>query len=255
MGAQGFLNNYQDELGSKARPAGYHGERGAKRAPPSDRTRAGERPPPPHENRLPEDRRLERRNSSHALGGKGSNTALFDSQGRYVIGEDMSSSGAPDVSVDIVSEGKRIGELRSWPNAEGFTLLATEFSKQQLVTSLLIASCCLFVAGVVSWFLSKRLLKPLNLISNAVSTLSNGKFDVTFAYKRSDEIGQLMRDIEYLSKTLEYPQEGQQKLAFLEGAESIKAYEYAVLMTNMDDEVISIVQHYRDRADCENNFD
>lgn len=54
---------------------------------------------------------------------------------------------------------------------------------------------------------------------------------------------------------LEFPQEGQQQLAFLEAAENIKAYEYAVLVTNMDDEVISIVQHYRDRADCENNFD
>lgn len=54
---------------------------------------------------------------------------------------------------------------------------------------------------------------------------------------------------------LEYPEKGRQQLAFLEAAENIKAYEYAVLVTNMDDEIISIVQHYRDRADCENNFD
>ena len=54
---------------------------------------------------------------------------------------------------------------------------------------------------------------------------------------------------------LKYPEKGQQQLAFLEAAENIKAYEYAVLVTNMDDEIISIVQHYRDRADCENNFD
>lgn len=54
---------------------------------------------------------------------------------------------------------------------------------------------------------------------------------------------------------LEYSQEGQQQLAFLESAEDIKAYEYSVLVTNLEDEIISIVQHYRDRADCENNFD
>lgn len=54
---------------------------------------------------------------------------------------------------------------------------------------------------------------------------------------------------------LEYPCEGQQQLAFLDGAEDIKAYEYTVLVTNLDDEIISIVQHYRDRADCENNVD
>ena len=32
-------------------------------------------------------------------------------------------------------------------------------------------------------------------------------------------------------------------------------YEYAVLVTSMPDEVLTIAQHYRDRADSENNFD
>ena len=43
---------------------------------------------------------------------------------------------------------------------------------------------------------------------------------------------------------LEYPHEGQQQLAFLEAAENVKAYEYSALVTNMDDEVISIAGHY-----------
>jgi hypothetical protein len=32
-------------------------------------------------------------------------------------------------------------------------------------------------------------------------------------------------------------------------------YEYAVLVTSMQDEVLAIAQHYRDRGDSENNFD
>jgi hypothetical protein len=32
-------------------------------------------------------------------------------------------------------------------------------------------------------------------------------------------------------------------------------YEYAVLVTSLPDEVMTIAQHYRDRADCENVFD
>ena len=32
-------------------------------------------------------------------------------------------------------------------------------------------------------------------------------------------------------------------------------YEYAVLVTSLDDEVATLAQHYRDRADAENNFD
>lgn len=48
---------------------------------------------------------------------------------------------------------------------------------------------------------------------------------------------------------------GQQSLALVEEPENLKLYEYAVLITSLDLDIISIVQHYRDRADCENVFD
>ena len=48
---------------------------------------------------------------------------------------------------------------------------------------------------------------------------------------------------------------GQQQLAFIESAEDFKTYEYAVLVTSLSDEVLTIAQWYRDRADCENVFD
>ena len=47
----------------------------------------------------------------------------------------------------------------------------------------------------------------------------------------------------------------QQQLAFIDGPEDIKAYEYSVLVTDLDADLITIFHHYRDRADCENNFD
>ena len=37
--------------------------------------------------------------------------------------------------------------------------------------------------------------------------------------------------------------------------EKFDAYEYAVLVTNLDEEILTLAYHYRDRADCENNFD
>jgi hypothetical protein len=46
-----------------------------------------------------------------------------------------------------------------------------------------------------------------------------------------------------------------QQLSWLEPAEDMAAFEYSVLVTSLDAEVVTIVQHYRDRADCENNFD
>lgn len=35
----------------------------------------------------------------------------------------------------------------------------------------------------------------------------------------------------------------------------VSAYEYQILVTNLQDEISTVAQHYRDRADCENNFD
>lgn len=54
---------------------------------------------------------------------------------------------------------------------------------------------------------------------------------------------------------VEYQKNGQQQLAFIDEPENFKLYEYSILVTNLEAEVVTIVQHYRDRADCENNFD
>jgi len=54
---------------------------------------------------------------------------------------------------------------------------------------------------------------------------------------------------------IEDNRKGQKSFGFLEGAEDFGAFEYAVLVTSLNDEKLSIVHHYRDRADCENNFD
>ena len=46
------------------------------------------------------------------------------------------------------------------------------------------------------------------------------------------------------------------QLSFIDGPENTKAYEYSVLVTDRNDlDLPSLFHHYRDRADCENNFD
>jgi hypothetical protein len=54
---------------------------------------------------------------------------------------------------------------------------------------------------------------------------------------------------------LEYERGGQRELALVEGPEDMRLFEYSVLVTNLDDELVTLMRHYRDRADCENNFD
>lgn len=47
----------------------------------------------------------------------------------------------------------------------------------------------------------------------------------------------------------------QLELSFAETNGKMRVYEYAVLITSLPDEINTIAQHYRDRADCENIFD
>lgn len=47
----------------------------------------------------------------------------------------------------------------------------------------------------------------------------------------------------------------QKHLAFLEGPDDMRLYEYSVLVTSLEEDLVTLVQHYRDRADCENVFD
>lgn len=47
---------------------------------------------------------------------------------------------------------------------------------------------------------------------------------------------------------------GQLSFDFIDSSKT-KLYEYAVLVTSLKDEVLTIAQHYRDRADSENGFD
>jgi hypothetical protein len=49
--------------------------------------------------------------------------------------------------------------------------------------------------------------------------------------------------------------DGQQEFAFIDTAEEVKRYEYAVLVTSLPDAIDELAQHYRDRADAENAFD
>lgn len=74
---------------------------------------------------------------------------------------------------------------------------------------------------------------------------SHSRRIVVLRRKIKKEIGVLMNN------TLS----GQSEFQFAKMGEDVNAYEYAVLVTNSDEEIITIASHYRDRADSENNFD
>lgn len=55
---------------------------------------------------------------------------------------------------------------------------------------------------------------------------------------------------------IEFTRAGETQLALLDGPENTRAYEYSVLVTSANHlDLPTLFYHYRDRADCENNFD
>ena len=75
-------------------------------------------------------------------------------------------------------------------------------------------------------------------------------------WKKERRIIILRRKIKKDIGVLNKKEEGKQiEFNFAEMKKNIEAYEYAALVTTLNDEIISIAQHYRDWADSENDFD
>ena len=146
-------------------------------------------PPPHHPNPMVKDN-------------LGPDTALFDNDDVFVAGT-INRSISQSVTFDIEIDGKKVGYLQSWPLLKTEAQSASQFAQQQFTASVVIAIVSLLLAGLISWLVSRRLLKPVKQILSGVSDLSEGNYQVSFKQRRKDEIGQLMSDIESLSQTLE----------------------------------------------------
>lgn len=182
------LSNFIDGKSRRNRPP----PPGAENRPPrGNRPRA--EPPPPFRNQ-PAGRKSMRGAPP---------TALFDINGEWISGFANPEQKDPTSQMDIYAADQVIGQLRSWAAPEQASSLASEFSRQQLLTSLIIGFVSLLVASIISLLLSRILLGPLKRILAGVAQLSKGNYQVKFAESRKDELGKLMQDVEYLSNTLE----------------------------------------------------
>ncbi len=74
-------------------------------------------------------------------------------------------------------------------------------------------------------------------------------------WSRHRRIVILRRRLERSLALTERDAEGQLRLGFAEIDDGREIWEYAVLVTSLDSEILSLGQLYRDRADCENGFD
>ena len=74
-------------------------------------------------------------------------------------------------------------------------------------------------------------------------------------WSRSRRVIVLRRRLKKDLAVVNRQQDGPTQLSFAELNDQVDVYEYSVLITSLDHEILSIAQLYRDRADAENNFD
>ncbi|MDP5054730.1 MAG: ATP-binding protein, partial [Congregibacter sp.] len=182
----------------------------AERRPELEPQRADRRaafPPPPGGPRArPGDAR------GGPLGSFAPPTALYNADDEFIAGSQLTSDLALLISVPVMIDGVRIGELRSEPRRQIESPMATAFSKRQLVTSWVIGLTSLSLALLISLALSKGLLAPVNRMIHGVGRLSQGDYAFRMQEQRRDELGALTRDLDHLAMTLEEAQLARRRL-------------------------------------------
>lgn len=130
-------------------------------------------------------------------------TALYTVNGRRIAGTLPSLADIKPIRVPVTVDGEAVGELRSAPRRHFDSPQETAFSRQQWITSGLIGLASLVLAVIVSLLLTRVLLAPIRRAISGISRLSSGDYSTRLDERRTDELGQLMGDLDRLAHKLE----------------------------------------------------
>ena len=130
-------------------------------------------------------------------------TTLLDIDGNRIVGAALPKNSELLTRVDVIYGGAKVGELVTLPRRRLDSPQETQFAKQQERTSIVIGVLALGLATLLSLLIARALLNPLRKTINAVNILSNGDYSIRTDEKRSDELGELMRNFDRLASVLE----------------------------------------------------
>lgn len=134
-------------------------------------------------------------------------TAVFKLDGSLVAGPTFRGADDELMVVPIEVDGQQIGTVKSEPKRRFDSPIETAFARQQVWTSGFIGLASLLLAAAVSWWLTQLLLLPVRRMIQGINRLSKGDYSQPLASEgRHDEFGQLVGDINHLTKTLEQNQ-------------------------------------------------
>ncbi len=138
-------------------------------------------------------------------------TALYSVSGQRIAGMLPQLDDIKPISVPVLVDGEAVGELRTAPRRHFSSSQETAFSRQQWITSGLIGVVSLVLAAMVSMLLTRVLLAPIRRAISGISLLSNGDYSMRLNERRTDELGQLMGDLDRLAHKLEENRSSRQR--------------------------------------------
>lgn len=126
---------------------------------------------------------------------------LLDAAGERVMGYYQISKDAIRLPIDV--DGRTVGWLAMTPFQSVTEAGGQRFFHNQMIWSLAIGSLCVLLAGLIAWWVARRLLAPVRQVAAATHRLAAGDYAERVHVITDDEAGQLARDFNLLAHTLE----------------------------------------------------
>ena len=94
--------------------------------------------------------------------------------------------------------GELLGVLLLGSSAKELVLL----QRQILRIAALVALAAMFTGLLLAWWVSRRITRPVEELANGARSVSSGRWDTLIDVQGNDEIGQLSRDFNHMTRTL-----------------------------------------------------
>ena len=143
--------------------------------------------------RVPDLKPIERHPLHERLG-------LLNARGQLIAGVAPRAASATNPLFD--GKHQLIGTLTLGPPADLKNQIDSGFLKEHLVFLAIAAALGLVVAGVLSWWLSRRWIRPIEALSKGAHAFAQGQLDYRIAGEGDDELGQLSRRFNHMAAQL-----------------------------------------------------
>lgn len=141
----------------------------------------------------------------------GSRYALIDTNERFVAGSRALALNPETLKEPILLDSEPVGYLLTAQQTRITEAIDQNFAESLNRSVLIALGFVLLFSLFLAALLARNLAKPIRTVSSAAHKLSRGDYDTNISTERSDEIGQLMQDVNALAKTLNANRQSQQR--------------------------------------------